>query len=87
MYLPLSDDGQVVLNTLVVDVLISLKVGHLDLAGRASGGLSKGAKGSLDSRSLTMWGRTKKDSDVSFLVARFPLAVSYDRGHRLSRVP
>ncbi len=52
MNLPLSDDGQVVLDTLVVDVLISLKVGHLDLAGRASGSLGKGAKGSLDGSRL-----------------------------------
>jgi hypothetical protein len=50
--LPLSDDGEVVLNALVVDVLVLLEVGHLDLAGRASGGLGEGADRSLDGSSL-----------------------------------
>jgi hypothetical protein len=51
--LPLADNGEVVLNTLVVDVLVLLHVGHLDLLGsRGSGRLGKGAKGSLDGSSL-----------------------------------
>lgn len=51
--MPLADNGEVVLNTLVVDVLVLLHVGHLDLLGsRGSGRLGKGAKGSLDGSSL-----------------------------------
>lgn len=32
-HLPLSDNGQVILDALVVDVLVLLKVGDLDLVG------------------------------------------------------
>ena len=54
-YLPLADNGEVVLNTLVVDVLVLLQVGHLDLASSASAGsLGKGANGSLDGSSLNI---------------------------------
>jgi len=51
--LPLADNGKVILDALVVDVLVLLEVGHLDLAGSAStGSLGKGADGSLDGSSL-----------------------------------
>lgn len=49
--MPLFDNGQVILNALVVDVLVLLKVGDLDLA---SGSLGKGAERSLDGSSLSM---------------------------------
>jgi hypothetical protein len=47
----LSDNGEVILDALVVDVLVLLKVGHLDLTGRAGGSLCKGAERSLDGSS------------------------------------
>jgi len=51
--LPLANNGKVVLNALVVDVLILFQVGDLNLLGRRGGGrLGKGAKGSLDGSSL-----------------------------------
>ena len=62
-HLPLSDHSQVVLDALVVDVLVLLKVGHLDLAGRVGGSLRKGAERSLDGGGLCRW--KKKKGSVS----------------------
>jgi hypothetical protein len=51
--LPLSDDSEVILDALVVDILVLLKVGHLDLAGRRSNSsLRERAEGCLDGSRL-----------------------------------
>lgn len=51
-YLPAADDSKVVLDSLVVDVSVLLKVGHGNLlAGPSASSLSIGAgRNSLDSR-------------------------------------
>ena len=50
--MPLSDNSQVILDALVVDVLVLLKVGDLNLA--TSGGLRKGTERCLDGSRLSM---------------------------------
>ena len=68
-YLPLSNDDEVVLNSLVVDVLVLFEYGHgyLGRANGRSGGREGSRRGQSERRRLE---RAGEDHDANLLVAR-----------------